>query len=111
MLFILEPLNHSIEKQSELRRWYFDNGLVYSELTGTALVDSVAQTVMVNKKVPMAGQEGLDFPEFVADANGEPVTVEQVVRLTVRPLRWMLTMTGAWNLDQVSTATFATAPH
>ena len=109
MLFILRHADHSIETQRELRRWYFDNGLLYSELVDPALLDSVAQTVTVNKKVPMAGQDGLDFPEFVVDANGEPVTVQQVIPLTAALLRWMLTMTGAWNLDRVSAATFAAA--
>ena len=104
MLFILRHADHSIATQRELRCWYFDNGLLSSELVDPALVDSVAQTVTVHRMVPMAGEGGLDFPEFVVDANGEPVTVEQVIPLTVPPLRWMLTMTGAWNPNHVTMA-------
>jgi hypothetical protein len=109
MLFILKHSDHSVEKQRELRRWYFDNRLLYSALADPALLDSVAQTVTVNEKVPKAGQEELDFPEFVVDATGEPVTVTRVIHLTAMPLKWMLTMAGAWNPGQISAVQCATA--
>ena len=100
MLFILKHSDHSVQDQRELRRWYLDNGVRYSALADPALLDSVAQTVTVNTKVPIAGQEDSDCPKFISDANNEPVTVEQVIHLTAMPLRWMLTMTGAWKPGQ-----------
>jgi len=108
MLFILRHSDHSVDNQRDLRRWYSDNGLLYSELADPALVDSVVQTATVNKKVPVTGQEDHDFPEFLTDVNDEPVTVQNVIHLSALPLRWMLTMTGAWNVEQGSAATSAT---
>jgi hypothetical protein len=108
MLLLLRYSDHSLDNQRELRRWYSDNGLLFSELADLALVDSAAETVTVNKKVPMAGQEDHDFPEFVTDADDEPVTVD-VICLTAMPLTWMLTMTGAWNEEQAGAATSASA--
>jgi hypothetical protein len=72
MLLILQHSDHSVANQRELRSWYSDNGLLSSELVDPALVDSVAHTVTVNKKVPMAGQEDHDFPEFVRTRTTNP---------------------------------------
>lgn len=96
MLFILRYSDHSVERQRELRHWYFANGLLHSQLVDPTLMDTVARTLTVNQKVPMAGQENQDFPEFVVDADSRPVTVERVVDLMVTPAGWMLTKSGAW---------------
>ena len=95
MLFHLRYSDHSVQNQRELRYWYFDNGLLYSQLVDPVLVDTVARTVTVQKKMPVAGQESQDFPEFVVDENGQAVTEEQVVDLVVMPVPWMLTMIRA----------------
>ena len=110
MIFVLTHSDHSVENQRELRRWYSDNGLLHSELADPGLVDAVARTVTVNKKVAIPGQEEQDFPEFVLDANGQLVTVEQTVQLVVMPLKWMLTMTGAWNGDRGGFTDFRSGP-
>ena len=96
MLFKLNHSDHPAQRQYALRCWYLDNGLLPSQLVGPALVDTAARTVTVDTRVPVAGQEGRDSPEFVVDADGRPVSREQVVDLVVMPLPWMLTMTGAW---------------
>lgn len=96
MLFRLRYSDHSLEKQRELRCWYFDNGLVSSQLVDPAVVDIGARTITVKKRVPVAGQESQDFPEFVLGEDGSPVTVEQVVDLRVMPLPWMLTKIRGW---------------
>jgi hypothetical protein len=105
MFFILPHSDHSVDRQRDVRTRYSDNGLLHSELTDPALVDSVAQTVRVNKKVPVAVQEHHDFTEFVTDAGDVRVTMEDVVDLAALPLSWTLTMTGAWNVEQGSAAT------
>jgi hypothetical protein len=104
MIFIVRNSDHSVENQRRLRQWYFDNALLYSTITDPAVVDSAARTATVNMRVPIAGQEDQDFPEFVVDAQDQPITVERVMPLAVCPLGWMFTMTGAWTAGDAAEA-------
>lgn len=104
MIFRLNYSDHSLPNQHQLRQWYFRNGLLLSELAGASLVDAAAQTLTVRRRVPVAGEEDADFPEYAVDDNGDPVTVEDVVALTAPPLRWMLTMTGVRAPESTRTA-------
>ncbi len=96
MLFLIRYSDQPLARQHEMRHWLFVNGLSYTELADSVLVDSVARTITVSRFVPVPGQESSDFPEFLSDAHGELVTVEHVLELAVTPLPWMLTKRGAW---------------
>jgi hypothetical protein len=84
MNLTLHP-GQAIGPNSQIRRWWFRNGILPEDSLGPIRVDTTRRTITYRRLVDDPEPGDLEFPELPRDATNRPLTEERELPLLVDP--------------------------
>lgn len=91
MYVIIKQYAQPNERRREYWNWCFENGFIATEVADLVVVDTDAQTVTIQRWLPLSQPGDPDFPELRRDEFNQPLAETLTLPLLAAVPSWMVT--------------------